>query len=71
MFSQLPEDLREYSLIIHCGACMLNDAEMRFRMRSAAEQGVPMTNYGILIAFLNGILDRSVAGATPASIKIG
>ncbi len=54
------EDLHDYTLIIHCGACMLNDREMAFRKRSAAEQGVPMTNYGMAIAHMNGILKRSL-----------
>ena len=57
---EFPEDLREYSLIVHCGGCMLNQREMRYRLRCAQEQGVPMTNYGILIAYINGILKRSV-----------
>ena len=55
-----PDDLSKYSLIIHCGGCMLNEREMRFRSRCAAEKGIPMTNYGILLAYLNGILERSL-----------
>lgn len=55
-----PEDLRSFRLIVHCGACMLNAREMQFRMGKAAEQGVPFTNYGILIAQTQGILKRSV-----------
>ena len=55
-----PEDLQKYRLIIHCGGCMLNRREMIFRMKCAREQGVPMTNYGTLIAYLYGILRRSL-----------
>ena len=59
--TEFPEDLRDYKLIVHCGACMLNEREMQTRLRRAAEQGVAMTNYGILIAYMKGILKRSVA----------
>ena len=59
--TEFPEDLCGYKLIVHCGACMLNEREMQTRLRRAAEQGVPMTNYGILIACMKGILKRSVA----------
>lgn len=55
-----PEDLSPYSLIVHCGGCMLNEREMTRRMACAVEQGVPITNYGIALAFLTGILRRSV-----------
>lgn len=58
--TQFPEDLRGYSLIVHCGGCMLNEREVRYRLACAEEQGVPMTNYGILIAYVHGILKRSV-----------
>ncbi|MDR1651646.1 MAG: [FeFe] hydrogenase H-cluster maturation GTPase HydF, partial [Synergistaceae bacterium] len=56
-----PGDLSPYSLIIHCGACMQNDRELRYRQREADAQGVPMTNFGILIAYMQGILKRSVS----------
>jgi [FeFe] hydrogenase H-cluster maturation GTPase HydF len=56
-----PEDVSEYALVIHCGACMLNEREMRYRQSCAADQGIPFTNYGILIAHIQGILRRSVA----------
>ncbi|MDR2618129.1 MAG: [FeFe] hydrogenase H-cluster maturation GTPase HydF [Treponema sp.] len=56
-----PEDLSPYALIVHCGACMLNQREMQYRLRCAADQGVPMSNYGIIIAHTQGILRRSVA----------
>lgn len=55
-----PEDLSEYSLVIHCGACMLNEKEMSYRRKSAELQGVPFTNYGIAIAYMNGILKRTI-----------
>lgn len=54
-----PEDLSRYAMIIHCGGCMLNDREMRYRMKCAADQGVPITNYGTAIAHMKGILQRS------------
>jgi [FeFe] hydrogenase H-cluster maturation GTPase HydF len=59
--TEFPGDLSPYKLIVHCGACMLNEREVKYRHRCAADQGVPMTNYGILIASIQGILKRSVA----------
>ena len=56
-----PEDLSGYALVVHCGGCMLNEREMRYRLSCAQDQGVPMTNYGIAIAYIHGILKRSVA----------
>lgn len=53
-------DLTKYALIIHCGGCMLNDQELRFRQQQARVQGVSMTNYGTAIAHMNGILERSL-----------
>jgi len=55
-----PADLSPYSLIIHCGGCTLNEKEMKHRIYSATEQGVPIVNYGIFIAYVNGILERSI-----------
>lgn len=55
-----PEDLTPYALIIHCGGCMLNEREVLRRMRFASRQGVPVTNYGIAIAQMKGILGRSI-----------
>ena len=55
-----PEDLSPYALVIHCGGCMLNDREVAYRRKTAADAGVPFTNYGITIAHLKGILKRSV-----------
>ena len=60
-----PEDLSPYDLIIHCGACMLNDREVSSRMSAAQAASVPFTNYGTAIAFMNGILSRSVAPVLP------
>lgn len=57
--TEFPDDLSPYKMIVHCGGCMLNQREMRFRMKCAADQEVPMTNYGILIA-TQGILKRSL-----------
>lgn len=58
--TEFPDDLSEYKLVIHCGACMLNGREMRYRLKCAADQGIPITNYGIMIAYMQGILRRSV-----------
>ena len=58
--TQFPDELGEYKMIVHCGGCMLNEREMKYRLSCAADQGVPMTNYGILIAYVKGILKRSV-----------
>ena len=58
--TEFPDDLTRYKLIIHCGGCMLNEREMKYRLSCAADQGVPMTNYGIMIAYVKGILKRSV-----------
>ncbi|MBQ9532149.1 MAG: [Eubacterium sp.] len=54
-----PEDLSGYDLVLHCGGCMLGDKEMLSRMNKANEQNIPFTNYGTVIAYINGILDRS------------
>ena len=63
--TEFPEDLTPYALVVHCGGCMLNEREMRYRMKCAADQGVPITNFGTLIAHLHGILYRSL-GPFPA-----
>lgn len=55
-----PDDLSRFDLIIHCGGCMLNGNEMKYRMDSAKKQNVPFTNYGTAIAYMNGILERSI-----------
>lgn len=58
---EFPEDLSSYTLVIHCGGCTLNPKEMAARQRLAKEQQVPITNYGVLIAALHGILPRALA----------
>ena len=58
--TEFPEDLSPYKLIVHCGACMLNEREMKYRQAWAKDQKIAMTNYGILIAHVHGILKRSV-----------
>lgn len=55
-----PEDLSKYKLIIHCGGCMLTEREMQYRSREAEDKGIPMTNYGMVIAHVHGILRRSL-----------
>lgn len=59
--TEFPEDLSPYGLVVHCGGCMLNEREVRYRMKCAADQGVPMTNYGVAIAHLHGVLKRSIS----------
>lgn len=58
--TEFPADLGSYKLIIHCGACMLNEREIQHRYSSAVQQNIPITNYGIAIAYMNGILKRTV-----------
>ena len=58
--TEFPEDLSKYQLVIHCGGCMLNEREVRFRMKSALDSDVYFTNYGITIAYMQGILRRSL-----------
>lgn len=58
--TEFPLDLSPYKIIIHCGACMLNEREMQYRIKCAADQNIPFTNYGITIAYINGILKRTV-----------
>lgn len=57
---EFPEDLSRFSLVIHCGGCMLNEREMRSRMKRASVQEIPITNYGIAIAYFQGILKRCI-----------
>lgn len=58
--AQFPKDVSKYDVIIHCGGCMINRREMQYRINFAAEQGVPVTNYGMLIAYVQGILERAL-----------
>ena len=59
--TEFPDDLSPYAMVIHCGGCMLNEREVRYRTKCAVDQNVPITNYGTLIAYLNGILKPSVS----------
>lgn len=58
--TEFPEDLSKYKMVIHCGGCMTPDREMLYRMKCAVDAGIPFTNYGIFIAYVNGILSRSI-----------
>ncbi|MBP3584581.1 MAG: [FeFe] hydrogenase H-cluster maturation GTPase HydF [Peptococcaceae bacterium] len=58
--TEFPDDLSAYKLIIHCGGCMLNEREMQYRQKCAADQNIPFTNYGIAMAYMQGILKRSI-----------
>lgn len=58
--TEFPEDLSAYSMVIHCGGCMLNEREMKYRIQSSKDQKIPITNYGMIIAKTTGILDRSI-----------
>ena len=58
--TEFPDDFSAYSLVVHCGGCMLNATEMKNRIKSAENAGVPMTNYGVAISYMNGILARTV-----------
>ena len=57
--NHFPDNLNEYNLVVHCGACMLNRREMNHRIRTASAKAVPIVNYGVLIAYMQGILDRT------------
>lgn len=59
--TEFPLNLSEYQLIIHCGGCMLNEREMKYRLKCAEDAHIPMTNYGTAIAYMNGILNRSIS----------
>ena len=58
--TEFPEELQKYRLIIHCGGCMLNEREMKYRLLCAKDQNIPVTNYGMAIAHMKGILKRSM-----------
>ena len=57
---EFPEDLSKYALVVHCGGGMLNEREMKYRIKQTLDSGTPITNYGTAIAHLNGILKRSL-----------
>ncbi len=67
--TQFPQDLSQYALVVHCGGCMLNEVEMKFRLQRCTEQGIAVTNYGIAIAQMHGILKRSL-GPFPDLLNI-
>ncbi len=58
--TQFPDDVSEFKMVIHCGGCMLTEREVLYRMRCCKDQNIPVTNYGILLAYLNGILKRTI-----------
>ncbi len=58
--TEFPLDLSSYRMIVHCGGCMLNEREMKYRLKCAEDAGIPITNYGTCIAYINGILNRSL-----------
>ena len=59
--TEFPDDLSPYAMVIHCGGCMLNEREVRYRTKCAVDQNIPITNYGTLIAYINGILLPSIS----------
>ncbi|MGN1457735.1 MAG: [FeFe] hydrogenase H-cluster maturation GTPase HydF [Acutalibacteraceae bacterium] len=67
--TEFPEDIKKYKMIIHCGGCMLSEREMKYRLKYAQDEGIPITNYGTAIAYMNGILERSVE-IFPNALKI-
>ena len=68
--AQFPRELSRYALVVHCGGCMLNRREMRYRIGLAKEQGVCITNYGVLIAYVQGILERALAPFPAAALAL-
>lgn len=69
--TEFPEDLSPYKLIVHCGGCMLNEREMKYRLVCATDQNIPITNYGILIAYMQGILKRSLLPFPSIAMMLG
>lgn len=67
--TEFPDDVSSYKMVVHCGGCMLNEREMKYRIACCQDQGVPITNYGILIAQVTGILKRSL-GTFPEMQKL-
>ncbi|MVB10489.1 GTPase Der [Caprobacter fermentans] len=68
--ARYPKDISEYAVIVHCGGCMLNRREMQYRVEKAREQGVSITNYGVLIAYVMGILPRAIKPFPAASMAL-
>lgn len=67
--TEFPDDVSSYKMVVHCGGCMLNEREMKYRIACCRDQGVPITNYGLLIAQVTGILKRSL-GPFPEMQKL-
>ena len=67
--TEFPDDVSSYKMVVHCGGCMLNEREMKYRIACCHDQGVPITNYGLLIAQVTGILKRSL-GPFPEMQKL-
>lgn len=59
--TEFPQDVSAYKMIVHCGACTLNEREVKYRMQSAKNQNIPITNYGIAISYMQNILARCIA----------
>jgi [FeFe] hydrogenase H-cluster maturation GTPase HydF len=68
--AEFPEDLSKYKLIIHCGGCMLNEREMKYRIKCANDANVPIVNYGVFIAYVKGILKRSLQAFPDVASKL-
>lgn len=68
--TEFPTDLSAYKLVVHCGGCMLNEREVKYRMACCADRDIPITNYGILIAYIHGILRRSVEAFPQIASKL-
>ena len=59
--TEFPDDVSSYKMVVHCGGCMLNEREMKYRISCAQDQGIPIANYGMVIAYIHGILKRSLS----------
>lgn len=68
---EFPDDLTPYKMVIHCGGCTLNEREMKYRIKCAQDQGIPMTNYGVCIAYMKGILKRSLEPFPQIAAELG
>lgn len=69
--TQFPDKVDEYKLVIHCGGCMLNEKEMKYRVKQTLDNGIPITNYGTAIAYMNGILKRSIEPFSEVANMLG
>jgi len=57
----LPSDIRDYAMVIQCGGCMITGRQLAARLKPAIEAGIPVSNYGMTLAYCNGIFDRAIA----------